>query len=474
MSRSSGGKKDMAVKNQGPTITLADFVSQFKFDDIPSEVVEHTKRVVLDFIGVSLSGSRMENSRIISNMVKEWGGLAESSVIGFPFKLPAPSAGLLNGAIGHAVQMDDTEWVTVAHLGTEVIPAALAVAERQGDVDGKEFLKAVVLGFEGAIRIGASINPTHHHRGFSPNGTLGVFGAAISAGSILNLEPLQMADAIGSAAMQSSGLEEFCYDGSMSAILNTGHATQAGIISALLAERGFTGSRTILEGKSGFCRAYSDDYDISKITEGLGEEFAIVDVWFKRYPTCAYCNSALDIVLDLKENNNLTSDDINSVKVKTFSTVENTINNPDPDNVTAAMLSLPYSIAMAIHQGKVTQEEFKDDWLSSPQVRNLMSRVDLVIADEELTQMGLEFDRGAVVQIISNDGIMYEGSAKAAKGDPVYPLTDEELKNKYQILAAQVLKAELVDEIESIIWEVEYLNRIEELTKLLRINPNFT
>jgi len=461
------------LQNQGETIALAEFISQFKYKDIPSEVVEHTKRVVLDFMGVSLSGSRMENSRIITDMVKEWGGVPESTVIGFPFKLPAPSAGLLNGAIGHAIQMDDTEWITVAHLGTEVIPAALAVAEKSGEVNGKTLITAIVLGFEGAIRIGAAINPSHHLRGFSPNGTLGVFGAAIAAGSILNLDPLQMADAIGSAAMQSSGLEEFCYDGSMSAILNTGHATQAGIISALLAERGFTGSRTILEGKSGFCRAYSDDFDFSKITEGFGENFAIMDVWFKRYPTCAYCNSALDIVLDLKNSNNLSPDEINSIKVKTFSMVENTVNNPDPDNGTAAMLSMPYTVAMAIHQGKVTQEEFKDDWLSNPQVRNIMRKVDVLIADEELTQMGLEFDRGAVVQIITNDGVLLEGSAKAAKGDPVYPLTDEELKTKYHILASQVLREEVVDEIAAIVWEVEHLNHVDELTTLLCIKSNY-
>ena len=241
-----------ASTNHGPTIALAEFLSRSNYGDFPNEVVQHAKRIFLDFIGVSLSGSRMDNSRIITEVVKEWGGLPEATIIGYPFKLPAPSAGLVNGAIGHAVQMDDTEWITVAHLGTEVIPAALAVAERRGEVNGEALIKAIVLGFEGAIRIGASINPSHHLRGFSPNGTLGVFGAAIAAGSILNLDPYQMADAIGSAAMQSSGLEEFCYDGSMSAILNTGHATQAGIIAALLAERGFTGSRTILEGKSGF------------------------------------------------------------------------------------------------------------------------------------------------------------------------------------------------------------------------------
>ncbi len=459
-----------SINDTSPTIALAKFLAQSKFEDFPSSAVEHTRRILLDFIGVAIAGSIMDNSKILAQAAREWGGAPEATVIGFSFKLPAPSAGLVNGAIGHAVQMDDTEWITVAHLGTEIIPAAFAVAEKQGNVSGKEIIKAIVLGYEGAVRIGAAVNPSHHRRGFSPNGTLGVFGAAIAAGCILGLSPSQMADAIGSAAMQSSGLEEFCYDGSMSAILNTGHATQAGIISALLAERGFTGSHTILEGKSGFCQAYSDTYDLSRITEDLGESYLVEDVWFKRYPTCAYINSALDIVLDLKQKYRISPDEVIEVIIKTFKTVKNTVNNYNPDNSTAAMLSMPFAVSIAIHQGKITQEEFKDEWIGNAEVKDLMGRVRLVISDKELADLGFEKDRGAIVQIICEDGKKYEGSVTAPRGDPVYPLSDEELHRKYQDLAIQVLPSHVVEKIEQHLQELEWIDDIKKLTQLLRLD----
>ena len=457
-----------SISDAGPTIALAQFLAQSKFEDFPRTTVEHTRRILLDFIGVAIAGSIMDNSKILAQAAREWGGAPEATVIGNSFKLPAPSAGLANGAIGHAVQMDDTEWITVAHLGTEIIPAAIAVAEKQGNVGGKEIIKAIVLGYEGAIRIGAAVNPSHHRRGFSPNGTLGVFGAAIAAGSILGLNTSQMADTIGCAAMQSSGLEEFCYDGSMSAILITGHATQSGIISALLAERGFTGSHTILEGKSGFCQAYSDTYDLSRITQDLGESYSVEDVWFKRYPTCAYINSTIDIVLDLKQKYRISPNEVTEVVIKTFKKVENTVNNPNPDNLTAAMLSMPFAVSMAIHQGKITQEEFKDEWIGNVEVQDLMGRVRLVNSDKELTDLGLEKDRGAIVQIICKEGKKYEGSVRAPRGDPVYPLSDEEIHKKYQDLVTQVLPSPMAEKIEQHIHELERIDDITKLTELLR------
>lgn len=455
---------------EGATRILAEFLAELSFADLPDHVVEHTKRIVLDFAGVAIAGSTLENSRLLAATVREWGGPPEATVIAFPFKLPAPAAGLLNGAIGHAIQMDDTEWSTVAHLGTEVIPASLALTEKVGNRSGKDFITAVVAGYEGAIRIGMAVNPSHHQRGFSPNGTLGVFGAAIGAGKVLNLSADQMADAIGSAAMQSSGLEEFCYDGSMSAILNTGHATHAGVVSAILAQRGFTGSRTILEGKSGFCRAYSDDCDLSRITTNLGERFGILDVWFKSYPTCAYCNSALDVVMDLRRNHGISAEEVEQVIVKTFPTVEATVNNPAPENFTAAMLSMPYSVAMALREGRVTPREFEGERWTDDEVRGLMRRVSVVVAEEELLRAGLALDRGAMVKIICRDGKQYEGRASAPKGDPMFPFSDDDVLAKYKQLASEVFDASRIEAIAGVVRRLDQVDDAVRLADLLRLS----
>lgn len=451
---------------QRVTEILAQFLAETDFGDLPAEAISHAKRCMLDFLGVSIAGSIMEDSKILANFVRDLGGAQEATVIGYPFKVPCPSAGLVNGAMGHALQMDDTEWASIAHLGTVVIPAALAVGEKEG-ADGKELLTAIVLGYEGAIRIGAAVNPSHNSRGFSPNGTIGVFGAAIAAAKILHLGKDRMTDTIGSAAMQSSGLEEFCYDGSMSSILNTGHAAQAGIMSALLAQRGFTGSPAILEGRSGFCRAYSDRYEVSNIIAGLGNRYPIVDVWFKRYPTCAYANAALDVILDLIARHDIGEGDVKEVRIKTYAVVEKTINNPEPPNVLAAMLSLPYSAAVAIVEKKVTPREFTEEKLRDQKVSAVMRKVRLVVADEELNEFAVGRGRGAIVEIICQDGSRYEGRVKAPKGDTANPFTEEELLRKFETLASPMLDTAEINHIAKVVKSLEQFNDISNLTDLL-------
>ena len=185
------------------TLVLAEHFTGLHFEDVPSDVVEFCKMCVLDMIGVSLRGAPMEYNQILSAYVQESGGKAESTVVGYGFKTSCAQAGLINGSIGHSLQLDDGEMASCAHLNCEIIPAALAVGERQ-DCSGKELITAIVAGNEGSIRIGSAVNPSHNQRGFSPNGTIGVFGAAIAAGKALGLTESALADAIGSAAMQSS------------------------------------------------------------------------------------------------------------------------------------------------------------------------------------------------------------------------------------------------------------------------------
>ncbi|HUW08535.1 MAG TPA: MmgE/PrpD family protein [Anaerolineae bacterium] len=448
------------------TEDLAAFLAEAQFGDLSEEAIWHAKRCLLDFLGASIGGSSMKRSRILANFVRDIGGAQEATVIGYPFRVPCPSAGLANGAMGHALQMDDTDWASIAHIGTEVIPAALAVAEKVG-ADGKELLSSVVLGYEGAMRIGAAVHPSHNSRGFSPNGTIGVFGAAIAAGKILGLGKHQMADAIGSAGMQSSGLEEFSYDGSMGSVLNTGHATQAGVISALLAQRGFTGSRTIIEGKSGFCRAYSDSWELAGIVAGLGDRYRITDIWFKRYPTCAYANAALDVILDLVVGHDVQQGDVEELCIKTYDVVEQALNNPEPSNATAAMLSLPYNAAVAVVRRQVTPREFTEECLLDGMVRATMKKVKIVVADEELNRLAEGRGRAAIVRIVCHDGTEYEGSIKSPKGDTLNPFTDEELFGKFEALTSPILDGERIDSIATMVRNLEEVETVRDLTRLL-------
>lgn len=445
---------------------LGQFVADTSLDDLPAEVVAHAKRCLLDFVGVALAGAATEGTRIMAGVVRAWGGNEQASVIGYPFRLPCPSAGLLNAAMGHAIQMDDTSSLSIAHIGTSAIPAALAVGEARR-VSGGQFLLAFVLGYEAGMRIGESINPSHNWRGFSPNGTVGVFGAAIAAAKALGLDAKQTADALGSAGVQASGLEQFVLDGSLGSVLITGHAAQAGIVSALLAEQGFDGSPYILEGRKGFCRAYSDEYDAENIAAGLGERYRLMEVWFKKYPTCADANPVLDGVLALMRDQRLAEDDVQEVLVRTYAIVDNTINNPEPHNRTAAMLSLQYCVAVALLDGEVTLRQFADDRLDDERVRSTMRKVRMLVSEEELLSLQPGLGLGSIVAIICHDGRRFEQRVVAPKGHTLNPFSEQELMDKYLLLSQMRVDADTARAIAEMICRLDELPDMRELAQLL-------
>lgn len=450
------------------TQELAKYAAQMRYKDLPLEVVKMAKLCILDLIGVSIIGSKFRHSKILAQYVKDIGGASESTLVGQSFKAPAPYAGFVNGAIGHALQMDDGETKSIAHIGCEVIPAALAVAEKIG-ADGKSCITAIVAGYEGAIRIGGAINPSHNKRGFSPNGTVGVFGAALAAGRILELDKEQMADAIGSAAMQASGLEQFAHDGSMSKFLNTGHATQAGILAALLAQRGFTGSHEILEGHKGYCKAFSDDYDLSSIVAGFGKTYRIMDTYFKPYPTCRWTHPAIDVTLRLAHEHEIQLKEVDEVVVRTYQIVKDTTNNPQPLNPTAATLSMQYSLAVAIAERQVLPEHFISERLGNKDLKDLMTSVHIVPSDEEMYDLG-PTGMGAKVTIKTKRGAEYYGETQFAKGEPENPFTKEELIDKFRELNSDILTSERLDRTIMNIEAFEELVSIQTLLELLRFD----
>jgi 2-methylcitrate dehydratase PrpD len=455
-------KKVMIMK--ALTEVLAEYLSGLQFEDLPPDVVEFCKLCILDMIGVSLRGSVMEYNKILAAYLQETGGKAEATVVGYDFKTSCAQAGLINGSIGHSLQLDDGEMESCAHLNCEIIPAALAAGERE-DCTGEELITCIVAGNEGSIRIGSAVNPSHNQRGFSPNGTIGVFGAAIAAGKALNLSKNALADAIGSAAMQSAGLEQFVHDGSDATFLNAGHATQAGIQSALLAEKGFTGSREILEGIKGFCKAYSDDYDIRRIYKDLGKKYRILGTYFKFYPTCWYIQPALDALLPIIHE--FTPADIKEVTVKTYPIPLITIDNPNPSTESAATLSMQYAVSAAIVHGKAGPDEFFGNKMNRAEISTLMKRIHVVDGGTELHKYAPE-GSGAIVTITLKNGKLLEARTQKVKGD-TGNFTREDLITKFDSLTAPLISEKRQEEIKNLVENLESLNSVRQLTQLLTL-----
>jgi 2-methylcitrate dehydratase PrpD len=228
---------------------LAEFLAAARYADLPPSVVDHARRAVLDWLGSALAGSVEPPARMAQRFVASLGAANDATVFSGG-RSSASGAALANGVASHILEFDDIHKTSTVHAAAPVISAALAVAERER-VDGRAFLLAVTLGYEAALRIGEAVNPSHY-RYWHPTGTAATFGAAAAAGSLIQLSPPQMLDALGSAGTQAAGLWEFNADGAMSKILHPGKAAFNGILSADLARIGFTGATRILEGERGF------------------------------------------------------------------------------------------------------------------------------------------------------------------------------------------------------------------------------
>src|SRR5688572_16044403 len=225
-----------------------------------------------------------------------FGTSGEATVFGGP-RGSAAAAAFANGVASHILELDDIHTASTVHGAAPIIPAALAVAEREF-ASGQAFLAAVVLGYEAAFRIGEAVNPSHY-RFWHPTGTVATFGAAAAAGSVLGLNAAEMRDAFGSAGTQAAGLWEFNADGAMSKHLHPGKAAFNGVLAADLARAGFTGASRILEGERGFFRAMSSTPDLSRIADGLGTAWKIGENGFKLHACCGHTHTAIDAAIAL-------------------------------------------------------------------------------------------------------------------------------------------------------------------------------
>ena len=329
----------------GATVKLAKFAADLKYRDLPKEVVELAKVCILDALGATYLGATMPWGRIAIDYAGSSGGRAESVVLGGRRKADAKNAALANGTMAHAFETDDVLICALHHPGVVVVPAALAVAERER-ASGKALLKAVVAGYEVMNRAGKAIGTESHiMRGFFPTSTNGTFGAAAAAGVLLGLTAEQHVDALGIAGSQSGGLFEGIKEGVMTKRFGAGKAAENGVMAAELAQRGFTGSRTVFEGTWGYLKAFSDRPFPGELTANLGKTFNILETTFKPYPCCKALHSAIDATLELKREHRIKAADVAAVVVGGYEKLVKMHDIYAPATAMSAQFSIPYVVA---------------------------------------------------------------------------------------------------------------------------------
>ena len=444
---------------------LAAFLSRLSYEELPRSVVEKTKDLVLDQLGCQLAGATMPWSRAVYDYVVESRGMAEeSTIVRYGLKTPAQDAAFANASFGNAFMGDDTDSVCHGHLGAIIISAALAIGEGAG-VGGREFLRAVVVGYEAASRVGAA-SIAAERRGYHPGPLFGTFGAAVGSGAILGFNAEEMLDALGIAGSQACGLMEYSLSGGTVNRVHAGIAAAGGIRAALLTRKGFKGPATILEGERGFVKAFSGEGALEEITRDLGEKFRVGIIDLKSHCCCGTSGTTIDAVSTIVRENRIDPREIEEIVVHVSPAVYRLTGNiVRPRDITSAQFGGRFGVALRLVKGGNSFREYKEENLADPEVLTLEAKTTIVV-DEGLDK-NPGADHPARVAIRSAGGRVYEATVLAPRGSVLNPMSRQEVQAKFRSFASVLFPPERVEPIIETVSRLDELSHVGDLSRLL-------
>jgi 2-methylcitrate dehydratase PrpD len=422
------------------TRALAEFVAALRPEAMPPEVTAQAARVVLDALGCAVAAWTEDpaKARIARDIAAMYPAAPGAGVIGAPGVAAQPAfAALANGILVNAADNDDTHKRALLHVGSCVVPAALALAETRG-LSGLRLLAAVVAGYEVAVRVGMAVMPTHY-RFWHSTATNGTFGGAASAAHAMGLDADGVQRALGLAGTQAAGLNTFFESGDMTKSLHPGKAALNGVLSAQLAALGMTAPPGILEHPKGYLAAFSLEPDAGALTKGLGTAWEILQNGFKYFPSILASHSPIQATLAIVATHRPDPARIARITNETYNTVLSHFSSKEAATVMAARVSVPYCIAAAAVDGALTQAQFAPGRIHDPMIRRVLERTD-VIADPALNAL-YPANFPARVTITMEDGTSFQETVMLPKGDPGAPLSDAELEDKFRANAEPLLGA---------------------------------
>jgi 2-methylcitrate dehydratase PrpD len=418
---------------KGLTLKYAELVNSFKFDDIPENAINKAKLIIRDGLGNQIAASAIsEPARKMIDLIGDWGGKPESTVVGYGFMIPSPMAAMCNAMLGHGVELDDAHGSGLIKAGSVMVPSLIALAELNNK-SGKDLLTALVSGYEIAIRIAKAINPGHRQRGFHTTGTVSAIGAAAAGAKLLGCDVSGIASAIGLAAMQSAGIQSYLDDPCMAKPFSPGKSAFNGTMAAVMASRGFTGPKKALEGREGFFNAYCDEIRVEDLLGDLGEKFVIMEVGFKPHAACRYAHGPIDLAQQFFHEDHVRLEDVDSIRVNMCELSIRQASKPTPPNLNAAMGSTEFSVALALEVGRNGLREYWDGF-TNQNIHNVASSQTTLVSEPLFGLTG----RQAAVEIDLKNGKTLRREQIEPKGEPSNPLTEDELKDKFLGLVKMV------------------------------------
>jgi 2-methylcitrate dehydratase PrpD len=445
-----------------PTEDLARFAAEFGDADLPASAREHSRLLLLDSIACALAGDYGQETEMYARYARGVGQPGESTVIGSPDRLSLLGASLLNGYLITAATVCDTYVPAHVHITPEIVPPALAIAERDGQ-DGAALLAAIAIGAEVAVRVAAGINySVAGPRGWHMPGIVGPFGAAAAVGRLRGLDALQIRNALALAGSQAAGT--WASWGTPTVKFHQSRGAVSGLLAGLLAEQNFTASAEILaHPDGGILAAYSNGGDPAAVIEGLGERFEFERISLRLWPGGTPLQPTLTAVFDLLAAHQPTFNEIARVRIEVAPDVfEAHARFAEPEGTFDALLSYPFTVAATLRDGRFWLDSIGAEKVADPELRQFMrERIELV-ADPGLTR------ESSKVVITAAGGRTFEATAAAAKGTPANPATPAELRTKFEHAVAGRLPPADAAELLELLLRVDQCRNLDRLFGLLR------
>jgi len=457
------------------TRTLSEFTSGLSFEKLPHEVVERTRLLVMDHVGIALRARHAAalNEAMATTITRLGMGGGACSVIGDANGYAPPAAALYNGNLAHSLDFDDTHARGSIHSSAPIVPAAFAAAEMCG-AEGRDIIAGIVAGYEVQIRLSIALRPSDHYaRGFHPTATCGVFGAAAAAARVFGLSADQVANTFGLCGSQAAGSMQFLLDGAWNKPFHTGYAAMGGLMAASFAAEGFRGAGEAIEGKSGFLHAYAPNADPRAAIADLGEKFETMELAVKPYPSCRYGHAAMDALIDLRAANDIDYQEIESVEVGLPQTGWNLIGGPEsdkqnPKNYVDGQFSMPFVAAVALRDGKMGWDSYAPH-LKDDATLALCKRIHTVV-DAQVEAKFPEY-MGGVVRVHTGRG-NFEKMVIVAKGEPGNFLAASEMRAKFDDLTGPYLDESERDALAGALLSLDDCRNLSALLALTRSKPD--
>lgn len=462
----SGQKSDNSTLSQ----SLAQFVENFDYDRVPAEVIARAKLNILDALGIGFASVGFDFAERLAAALLEIGGEGTYPIIGMGTRLTQRDSAHLNGTLIHGLDYDDTHSGAVVHTSASAVPTMLAAGLATG-ASGRTALSAFLIASEAASRIGASANGGFHQRGFHPTGVVGAFGSAIGASYLYGLKGDQLLDAQGIVLSQAAASLEFLDDGAWTKRNHPAWASACGQTAAMMAKHGYFGPRKPYEGRYGLYNLYMKDPSMAepaKITEGLGDDWSMMEIAFKPYPACHFNHAFADATLALREAHGLTPADVKSMTARIHEDQSNVVCEPEankmhPQNAYDAQFSVHYIMSASLTRGQFTLDELEDDALSDATILDLCSKSGYEIDPDSAYP---KYYSGEVV-IETTDGRRLSHREAINRGSADNPVSHADIEAKFLTNATRTISQARAEKVQAAVMSLETHDSLQVLSDTL-------